>query len=88
MRQVRSFDDWLDIAKRIPKLDALHSYINEQLRRSQGRGIAPYRICYFKGGDRYPWYEDFPTSLSKSTIRSALINSGFWELMHPDKHLT
>jgi hypothetical protein len=38
--------------------------------------LAPYGICYFKAGDRYPWYEDFPTSLSREIVRTALLKMG------------
>jgi hypothetical protein len=79
-KPVRSFEEWEEIAGRIPKLEALHAYIDDRLRAWDQGEIAKYEICYFKAGDRYPHYEDFPTSISKSTIRSALVKSGLWEL--------
>lgn len=43
-------------------------------------GLAPYQICYFQNGDRYPWYAAFRTSLSRETVRTALKKSGMLEL--------
>lgn len=81
-RYNRTHAEYLEIASRIPKLDALHAYVNGRLADWAKAGFAPYQICYFRAGDRSHWYEPFPTSLSKSTIRNALIKSGFWQLMH------
>jgi len=50
--------------------------VNQRLREMAEAGFAPYQICYFKVGDRYPWYEDFPTSLSMETVRTALLKMG------------
>ena len=83
----RTFSEYQELAARIPKLDALHAWINQRLKEMARLGMAPFQICYFKAGDRYPWYEDYPTSLSKATIRSALVKTGFWDLMHHDKPL-
>jgi hypothetical protein len=69
----RTYDEYMEIASRFPKLEACHAYVNQRLREMAQKGIAPYGICYFKAGDRYPWYEDFPTSLSQETVRTALL---------------
>lgn len=76
----RTWAEYVSIANRIPKLEALHSYINQRLSEIAASGTAPYSICYFRKADRYPWYEPFPTSLSKATIRSALKKAGFSQL--------
>jgi hypothetical protein len=76
----RSLDEYLSIARRLPKLEALHAYVNQRLAEIAKAEVAPFEICYCKSGDRYPWYEPFPTSLSKETVRSALVKSGFWAL--------
>ena len=69
----RTYDEYMEIASRFPKLAACHAYVNQRLREMAEAGFAPYQICYFKAGDRYPWYEDFPTSLSMETVRTALL---------------
>jgi hypothetical protein len=76
----RTYTEYVDIASRLPKLEALHAYVNERLREMADRGQSSYQICYFKAGDKYIWYEDFPTLLSRETIRTALIKSGMWQL--------
>jgi hypothetical protein len=65
------------IIARVPKDEAVHAYVSEKLRLMASDGAARYEICYFKRGDRRkPWYEAFPTSLSRETVRTALIKSG------------
>lgn len=76
----RTMEAYRDMARRLPKLEALYAQVNAILQRRAEVGYAPYQICYFQAGDRYHRYEDFPTSLSKTTIRNALIKSGFWQL--------
>jgi hypothetical protein len=73
-RTNRTYDDYMEIASRFPKLAACHAYVNERLREMAEAEFAP--ICYFQAGDRYPWYEDFPTSLSVETVRTALLKMG------------
>jgi hypothetical protein len=72
----RTYDEYMEIASRFPKVEACHAYVNERLREMAEAGFAPYQICYFKAGDLYPWYEDFPTSLSMETVRTALLKMG------------
>ena len=76
----RTSEEYVRIAGRLPKLDALHAYVNETLADMARRQVPVYEICYFRAGDRSIWYEEFPTSLSKETVRSALVKSGFWQL--------
>jgi hypothetical protein len=75
-RTNRTYDEYVEIASRFPKLTACHAYVNQRLQRMAEAGLAPYGICYFKAGDRYPWYEDFPTSLSREIVRTALLKMG------------
>jgi hypothetical protein len=75
-RTNRTYDEYMQIASRFPKLAACHERVNEQLKKIAEEGFAPYQICYFKAGDRYPWREDFPTSLSMETVRTALLKMG------------
>jgi|SRR5437762_3341138 hypothetical protein len=72
----RTYDEYMEIASRFPKVAACHAHVNQQLREMAEAGFAPYQICYFKAGDRYPWYEDFPISLSMETVRTALLKMG------------
>ena len=76
----RTMADYKRIALLIPKLEAVHAYVNQKLREWAMQGYAPYQICYFKPGDQCPRYEPFPTSLSRETVRLALKNSGLWDL--------
>ena len=48
----RTHDEYMEIASRLPKLDALHLYVNQRLREMADECHAPYQICYFKTGDR------------------------------------
>ncbi len=79
-RENRSMDEYTAIAARLPKLAALHAYVNQRLRQMNDAGIVPFEICYFKAGDLSHSFVNFPTSLSIETVRSALHKSGMWEL--------
>ena len=76
---------YIAVAKRAPKLSALHAEVNRTLREMAAGGFAPYEICTFKRGDRYYRYEKFPTSLSIETIRKAWAKSGMRELQRHHK---
>ena len=75
-RVSHTYDEYMEIAARFPKVAACHAYVNERLRKMAEAGFAPYQICYFKAGDLYPWFEEFPTSLSMETVRTALLKMG------------
>jgi hypothetical protein len=75
-RSNRTYAEYLEIASRFPKLSACHAHVNQRLREMAEAKLAPYQICYFKAGDLFPWYEDFPTSLSVETVRTALLKMG------------
>jgi hypothetical protein len=79
-RYNRSLKDYIVIALRVPKTLAVHAYVNQRLSEMAKAGHAPYQICYFKPHDRYPWFEDFPKSLSIETVRSALNKFGMSKL--------
>jgi hypothetical protein len=76
----RRLSEYLAIAARLPPLKVLHWKVNEALRQYReycGRhGIRLPQICRFKPGDERWDYEDYPSSLSKETIREALVVSG------------
>jgi hypothetical protein len=82
----RSLDEYIAIARRLPKLEALHAYVNQRLRQLAEDGYAPYEICTFKNGDQYWQYKPFPTSLSKETVRTALVHSGMRQLQLRQRH--
>ena len=72
----RTLEQYLEIAARAPKLETMVADVNRVLGDMAAVGYAPFEICYFKAGDRYVWYESFPTSLSRETIRQAWVQSG------------
>jgi hypothetical protein len=76
----RTMDEYMAVASRAPKFKVLHADVNKVLREMADAGYAPFEICYFKKGDQYPWYEKFPTSLSKETVRKAWVKSGMRQL--------
>ena len=79
-RNNRSMSEYMRIAARTPKLEALVRDANKILGNMAAANFAPFEICYFKAGDRYPWYEPFPDRLSRETFRSAWVKSGMREL--------
>lgn len=76
VRYNRTYDDYLSIAERFPKLAACHAYVNQRLQQMAEAGSVPYEICYFRAGDQSIWFEHFPTSLSMETVRTALLKMG------------
>jgi len=76
----RTMAEYIAIALRVPKIVAVHAYVNQRLREIAQAERAPYQICYSKAGDRYPRYTNFPTSLSVETVRTALKKFGIDEL--------
>jgi hypothetical protein len=76
----RSWDEYAAIAARAPKLAAMHAEVNAVLQAMANAGYAPYEICDFKAGDRFPHYKRFPTSLSIETVRRAWSKSGMRDL--------
>lgn len=72
----RTTAEYMAIAKRLPPLKKLHGLINDRLAEMKKQGVAPYKVCHFKAGDAYIRYEQFPSSVSLETVRSALIKIG------------
>jgi hypothetical protein len=77
----RKFSEYQAIAARVPKVEALFAYVNQRLGEMANAGYPPYQICYFKPGDRYPWYVNYPTQISRETVRTAL--KKFWGVLRP-----
>ena len=75
----RTPEDYEAIKAKLPPIKVLHGWVNDGLKAIAAAGAAPYKICYFKVGDRHAWYEPYPTNLSIEVVRSALVNSGFRE---------
>jgi hypothetical protein len=76
----RTMDEYISIASRLPKLEALHAYVNQRLQEMADAGESPYEISYFRPGDRYHRSKEYPTSLSIETVRLALHKSGMLQL--------
>lgn len=73
----RTAFDCLGIAVMLPGLDELHHMVNQQLRqRLCSSAYSVRQICRFKADDRAIVYESYPKSISRETIRSALVFSG------------
>ena len=85
----RACEDYVRIARKLPKVDALHAYVNQRLREFKASGKPPYdAICYFKPDDKGIWYKPFPISISRETVREALKNRDCSiSTRHPRKHL-
>jgi hypothetical protein len=71
-RYNRTSAEYLDLASKLPKIDAAYQYVNARLNQIAKEGTAPFRICYFKKGDTGSWFAPYPTSLSKETVRKAI----------------
>ncbi|MBR1276092.1 hypothetical protein [Bradyrhizobium sp. AUGA SZCCT0283] len=68
----RTLHEYCEIDKQLPTIEAAFVHVNSRLAQLAKSGRAPYEICYFKQGDRGHFYEPFPTSLSRETIRKAI----------------
>ena len=68
----RTLQEYCAIGARLPKIEEAFVYVNSRLEKLANDGLAPYEICYFKKGDVGHFYEPFPTSLSRETIRKAI----------------
>lgn len=83
----RTVTEYIAIARRVPKLVAIHAYVNQRLAEIADANQAPYCISYFKPGDAVPWIADFPRSLSIETVRTAIKKFGIpmlREITSPD----
>lgn len=68
----RTLQEYCAIETRLPKIEAAFVHVNARLAELAMSGRAPYEICRFKKGDVGHFYEPFPTSLSRETIRRAI----------------
>jgi hypothetical protein len=77
----RSLQEYKAVAAQVPKVDAVFADVNERLGKMAKDCYSPYYICYFKAGDQYPWYANFPAQISRETVRTAL--KKFWGILRP-----
>lgn len=71
-RYSRTSADYLHLASILPKVEAAYVAVNARLRQIAKDSTAPYEICYFKKGDVGRRYVNYPTSLSRETVRKAI----------------
>lgn len=64
----------------IPRsLKRVHYLVNTELARySKTEEFQHMEFCRFRAGDKVCKYEKYPTTISRETIRQALVNSGWW----------
>ena len=75
-RYNRSYQEYMEIAARLPPLKELTYRVNERLTEFlKSRGERP-EICRFKAGDQRVVYEPYPDTISYETVRAALNISG------------
>ena len=75
-RYNRTLEDYEAIAAALPPIKVLHGYVNDRLKELVDSGKAPLGLCYFQAGDRKPWTDPYPQSVSLEVVRSALVKSG------------
>ncbi len=75
----RTMSEYIEIARKVPKVDAVYAYANERLPKIAATG-APYEICDFKPGDAFWKYRPFPRSVSRETVRTAMAKFGIFTL--------
>ena len=74
----RTAEEYEQIKSRIPPLKVAHYLINERLSRlAKTEEFASHQICRFRAGDKVIQFEDYPTSISRETVRKALIAYGW-----------
>jgi hypothetical protein len=89
----RTYDEYMDIAARLPPLKVLKSDINQMLSELHRlnydcNGTLLPELCRFKAGDQRIIYEPYPRTISIQTLRVALEVAGMrqpkWrkDLMH------
>lgn len=84
-RYNRTYEDYMRIASELPCLKELHHQVNRLLKERLKLYGPPYEICRFKAGDKRIRFEPFPESISRETIRTALIA---WGMRQPRRKRT
>jgi hypothetical protein len=63
----RTYDDYMDIAARIPKLEACVAHVNQRLKEIAESGRSALRqICYFEAGHKNIVFEPYPFHVKPS----------------------
>jgi hypothetical protein len=76
-RTGRTYEEYLDIARRTPPLKVLLPQINARLREwHEAAGHLLPQICRFGIGDQRIVYEPYPRKISAETLRLALTRAG------------
>ena len=75
-RENRTYEEYMDIARRLPPLKQLHYHVNVLLQSEHDSGWPLPEICRFKAGDKIIRFEPYPRTISYETLRAALVNYG------------
>ena len=83
-RYNRTFDEYMAIAARLPPLKQLTYLVNRLLQQlhkcnDECKGFILPELCRFKAGDQRIVYEPYPKSISRETVRAALVAAGMRE---------
>jgi hypothetical protein len=74
----RTPEEYRQIQARIPKhLKVVHGLINDYLKTHKITDFSCARFCRFDVGHRGVRFESYPTSISRETVRQALIVHGW-----------
>lgn len=88
-RTARTYAEFLRIAKKLPgKLEPIVHEVNQLLQQIHDKDPRLSQvecICTFKSGDLKPVYKTFYRTISRETIRKALVKSGMWEIIKTGK---
>lgn len=77
----RGWEKYTSGSARLPPLKVLVFDVNKELRKfiAETSMDCTGAICHFTAGHRRAWYEDFPASINRETIRSTLVAIGLRE---------
>ena len=78
----RTMPDYRTIALKMPKLDALHMHVSKRWAELWDSGYFDNRrILTIHRSDGHDPYREYPRSISRETIRTALVKSGWREFI-------
>ena len=78
----RTMADYRAIALKMPKLDALHEHVSDRWQELWKNGFFERRLIYtVHQSDGHSYYSKYPRSISKETVRTALVKSGWREFI-------
>ena len=80
--QNRTPEDYRAIAVKMPSLDALHTYVSQRWTELWDGGYFDNRLIFtIHPSDGHKYYEKYPRSISRETIRTALVRSRWREFI-------